>query len=354
MNVQAIINNISFPKTVDELEWFIKERGCFNVENILYDDRVEWTVPRWILPNDIVFYFHAKTAIQTIRRLEIEIEKNQELYDYDTLMDGLDRARRLYELYGGKIFAVSRVIGAPCHVDDESKIVHWKGRIYAEIGDIQILENPIDINDFSDFIMLSRQSAVTTVLGENFERLKRMISGTNKVPKYFMNSRANPIPLNTINDKNWLTLTQEYRRSFFLEIQFRRFYVDYLLREISDKKKIFSECACYREKKLVGYADNGIWFHKKLCFVEVKLNIDTERNIIEQLTKYTNVDYAILNKDEQYFDNIEQRYVFVIDTRHIGIFDTELKNISLMADLDMIKNKSDLCKLRNDMIAFIG
>ncbi|MDE5892721.1 MAG: hypothetical protein K2H45_07365, partial [Acetatifactor sp.] len=221
MNVQAIINNISFPKSIDELEWFIKEHGCFNVEDVLYDEIIEWTVPKWILPNDIVFFFHAKTAIQIIRRLENELVKNKEMYDYGILMDGLRHARKLYDLYGGKIFAVSRVIGAPFYVEEEGELVHWRGRIYAKIGDIQILENPVDISNFSDFIMISRQSAITAVLGENFEKLKKIVSAFNKVPNYFLDSKANPIPLNTINNKNWLKLTQEYRRSFFLEIQFR-------------------------------------------------------------------------------------------------------------------------------------
>lgn len=353
MNVQAIINNISFPKTIDELEWFIKDHGCFNVEDVLYDEITEWTVPKWILPNDIVFFFHAKTAIQIIRKLEIELERNRKQYDYDILMAGLKHARKLYNLYGGKIFAVSRVIGAPFYDKGESELIHWRGRIYAEIGDIQILENPVDISAFSDFIMVSRQSAITAVLGENFETLKKIVSATNKVPNYFMESKANPIPLNTINDKNWLKLTQKYRRSFFLEIQFRQFYVDYLLREIADKKKIYSECACYKEKKLVGYADNCIWFNKKLCFVEVKLNLDTERNIIEQLIKYSNVESVILEKENHTFNNIEQKYVIVIDTRNIGIFNVLAKQISIIADLDLIKDKSDLCNLRHDIITFM-
>lgn len=353
MNVQAIINNISFPKTIDELEWFIKDHGCFNVEDVLNDNITEWTVPKWILPNDIVFFFHAKTAIQIIRRLKIELEKNRPLYDYDILINGLKHARELYDLYGGKIFAVGRVIGAPFYVDDENEIVHWRGRIYAEIGDIQILENPIDISAFSNFIMLSRQSAITAVVGENFETLKKIISATNKVSHYFMESNANPLPLNDINNKNWLKLTQEYRRSFFLEIQFRQFYVNYLLKEIADKKKIFSECACYKKKKLVGYADNCIWFKSKLCFVEVKLNIEAEHSIIEQLTKYTNVDSTILDKDRRFFENIEQRYVIVIDTRNIGVFDTLSKTISIIADLDFIKDKEDLHNLRNNIITFM-
>lgn len=353
MNVQAIINNISFPKTIDELEWFIKEHGCFNVENVLYDGITVWTVPKWILPNDIVFFFHAKTAIQIIRKLEIELEKNRELYDYEILMNGLKHARTLYDLYGGKIFAVSRVIGDPFYIEEESEIVHWRGRIYAEIGYIQILANPIDISAFSDFIMLSRQSAITAVLGENFELLKKIISATNKVPRYFIKSKANPIPLNTINNKNWLKLTQEYKRSFFLEIQFRQFYVDYLLKEIADKKKIFSECACYKEKKLVGYADNCIWFNGKLCFVEVKLNFDTERNIIEQLIRYSDVESTILEKGKRSFDNIERKYVIVIDTRSIGVFNALSKQISIIANLDFVKDKSDLSDLRYNIIKFM-
>ena len=33
--VNAHINNISFPKTIEELETFIYEYGCYNVEDIL-------------------------------------------------------------------------------------------------------------------------------------------------------------------------------------------------------------------------------------------------------------------------------------------------------------------------------
>ena len=44
MNVQAFIDNISFPTTLVELEDFIDE---FNVEQILTVDETEWTAPKW-------------------------------------------------------------------------------------------------------------------------------------------------------------------------------------------------------------------------------------------------------------------------------------------------------------------
>lgn len=313
MNVQAIICNISFPKTTRELEWFIKENGCFNVEDILYDETVEWTVPQWALPGDIVFFFHAKTAIQIIRKLEIEIDRNRELYDYEILTDGLKRARKLYDLYGGKIFAVGRILGAPFYDEEFNQSeLHWRGRVYAEIGDIYIFENPVNINMFSGFIMISRQSSITAVFGENFELLKKLLSEMNKIPDYLIESRANPIPLNTINDE-----------------------------------------ACFRKGKLVGYVDNCICFNGQLCFVEVKLNFDTERNFIEQLLKYCNVEGVILEKGRNCCENIEQKFVIVIDTRRIGIFNSDSKNITFIANLDSLRTEKDLSALRYAILDFM-
>jgi hypothetical protein len=357
MNVQAIINNISFPKEIDELEYFVKEVGHFNVEDILLYDTVEWTMPKWAVANDIVFFFHAKTAIQTIRSLQSELKKNKEQYDYDILMEGLKHARELYDSYGGKIFAVGRVLGRPFYDDgDWQDGSHWTGRIYAEIGDIYIFEEPIDISEFSDFIMISRQSAITSVLGEDFDKLKNIILKKNELPFYLTDSTATPLPLNKINDDNWLNLTQEYRRNFFLEMQFRKFYVDYLLKEIADKKKIFSESACYKSNKLTGYADNCIWLNGKLCFVEVKLNFDVERNFTEQLMKYSYVDEIALRETERKYSAayIEQEHVIVVDTMSIGVFNAQIQQIDILSDLDILKNKSDLINLKHNIIGIIN
>lgn len=52
--VQSFINNISFPKTLDELYYFIRERNSFDVESVLYDEVVWWTSPKWTKIGDIV------------------------------------------------------------------------------------------------------------------------------------------------------------------------------------------------------------------------------------------------------------------------------------------------------------
>ena len=113
MNVQAFLNNISFPKTLDELEYFAER---FNVEEILNVKETEWTAPKWAVKGDIVFFFHAKTAIQKITMLETKLkqEKGERLEENTrTLWTALQRARKLYKVYGGKIFAIGQISDRP-------------------------------------------------------------------------------------------------------------------------------------------------------------------------------------------------------------------------------------------------
>ena len=72
--VNAHINNISFPNTIEELENFIFENGMYNVENILYDETVIWTVPRSSKIGDVVLFFHAKTANEYLYPLKLRAQ----------------------------------------------------------------------------------------------------------------------------------------------------------------------------------------------------------------------------------------------------------------------------------------
>jgi uncharacterized membrane protein len=43
--INAHINNISFPKTIDELETFIYDHGCYNVEDVILTMLMStWTI----------------------------------------------------------------------------------------------------------------------------------------------------------------------------------------------------------------------------------------------------------------------------------------------------------------------
>ena len=130
--------------------------------------------PVWAVEGDIVFFFHAKTAIQRITKLETEMKKEKEWMkesdwfemfgdalgnyeqvslDDDIRWQALQRARELYKKYGGKIFAVGRISGRPYYDNQEyDDMYHWSSRVYAPIDRIYVLQQPIDISEFSDFL----------------------------------------------------------------------------------------------------------------------------------------------------------------------------------------------------------
>lgn len=372
MNVQAFIDNISFPKSLEELDWFIDE---FDVEQVLTVSETEWTAPKWTVKGDIVFFYHAKTAIQWISKLETKIKKErnrtednifpllfgeafkktmEESFqkDCDAQLDALQRGRKLYKKYGGKIFAIGQVSGRPIYDSQEGdEVLHWASRFYAPIDKIYVLQNPIDISEFSNFIFLSRQSAITPVVGNDFERLKNLIATKNEIPKYLKESAAIPLPLQKINAENWLEITKHYRRLFQLEIQFRRFYVDYFLRALGDQKKFYAECQCYKNGKRTGFADNAIKIGGKWCFVEVKLNVNAEQHLSAQLQKYSQVEGMIAKEEEvRPQEKLWQNCVLVIDTENFYRYDALSDKLDVIKNLDEIHGEEDIKYLRDEII----
>ena len=133
-------------------------------------------------------------------------------------------------------------------------------------------------------------------------------------------------------------------------MQFRKFYVDYLLSAISDQKKIFSECACYRKGKPTGYVDNCILFNKRWVPVEVKLNFDAERDLISQLKQYTDVERIVLERGRECDEKIDRQFVIIIDVTRIGVFDGYNEKITMVTEIDELKTISDLMMLRSQLI----
>ena len=345
--VNAHINNISFPKTIEQLEDFIYEHGCYNVEDVIneaVDGYTIWTVPRSSVVGDIVLYFHAKTAIQWIRKLETATKVlDPAMHDQKLLVEWLQRARDLYSLYGGKIFAIGRIGSRPEKEDELEFQNHWSGRVYADVKDLYLLENPIDISEFNSFILVSRQSAITPLPSREFEELKSLIKSRNhNVPKWFLESRIGDNMLSKVSQNNFLEITTSYRKRFPLEINFRSYYVDYFLKTLSGKN-VYRECQCYTARTPLARVDNVFEFDGKRILLEVKLNIELEDDLISQLHQYIFADYISLsNTPNNNTTDFEKDFMFVIDVYSMYKYNVKSNKLTRIFDLDEIKSKDDI------------
>ena len=360
--VQAVINNISFPKSLEELFKVETVHGRFNVEDIFFDlengGYTEWTMPKWCKTGDIVFFMHTKTAKATISKLKTVLRASKDDYnaeDYAILSSALERGTELYQQYGGKIFAMGKVCESPFYDkgEDFDFDPHWKSKIYAPIDSLYCFQEPIDISEFNIFIMLSRGGAITGVFGKVFEALKALIMSKNAVPRYLEESIAMPIPLAKITGDNWIQVASQYRRSFFLEKQFRAYYVDYLLESLGDRKGFFMECPCIKQGRKPSFVDNVILLDEKYLPVEVKLNIYAEKDLIGQLRKYCALDALVLDKKKNRFaafDKLFNRGVLTIDTDAVYWYSDLNQSIRQIWTLDSVSNKQDILDLREQII----
>lgn len=357
--VQAYISNISFPNSLDEVYDYAHS---FDMDEIIrggddgiYEDRkTSWTAPKWCKKGDIVFFMHAKTANTKIHRLKKELLNYKDLYSnsaFWTRMNALIRAKKIYDIYGGKIFAIGKISGEPTYEETDNENLHWKSKIYASIDDIFLLENPIDISEFNAEIMVSRQSSITPVFGEKFDFIKNLILKKNNiVEKYFIDSVAEPMPLYRLDDKNWLKVVNCHRRGFFLEAQFRTFYVDRFLKILGDTKVFYKECGCKKENKHITFVDNVIKMNGKYLPVEIKLSVPAEKNINFQLASYCNLNQVCLTTGKIATDDIYKNNVLVIDTDKIYIYYNKKKILREVIELDNIKSNKDIIRLREIII----
>lgn len=347
--VNAYINNISFPTSIEELETFINEHGMYNVEEVLCYPEVCWTVPRSSKIGDIVLFYHAKTAISRITALAAKVKMLPDGSDHSKtlLMDWLERARGLFKMYGGKVFAVARITGSPEYwktEDNAANPYHWHGRIYADVGDIVVLDSPVDIHEFNSFIKVSRQSAITPLPAAEFNKLRCIIQSRNEnLPNYFLRCQIGCYSLSHINRDNFLAVTQMYRRRFLLEIDFRSYYVDYLLKSLVGHQ-FWQECRCHTEGKPNCFVDNVFKFANQYFLLEVKLNIQMEKNLSGQLRQYINADHIYLEKGtlKEEITDFERKYMYVIDTNAFYRYDAATDQLIELVRLDYVTSVNEI------------
>ena len=85
--------------------------------------------------------------------------------------------------------------GGPEYVEPDDvfdTIFHWKSRTYSAIDNIHILENPIDISTFRDYIFISRAGAITPLFDHEFDRLREDIGRVNLIPEYVKRGKKIP------------------------------------------------------------------------------------------------------------------------------------------------------------------
>ncbi len=368
--VQSFIANCSFANSLEEFQLDLDYWGYFNYECVFYDEEFMWTSPKWAKLGDIVFFYHTKKALINIASLQKKLKTQKETMSperYDTLEHGLKRARENFEKFGGKIFAIGQVCenfeetadDDPFGIDD-NELNHWGSRNYVCMSNICILDNPVSMEEFSDFIVLSPGGSYTMVLGEQFEKLRELILEKNKdqenIPYYFRKSLALKFTLSDMNDCNWMQLDNAVRKEFTWKTQFQSYYTDFLLKAIGDTKKNWRRCR-FTKNGVENDAcmDQIISFNRKYLAVRILFPNLSEKISYGNFEKYCSPIEIFLDKDKKV--DVNQVYaenVLVIDTEKISLYDAKTHSLSIIQLLDDLRTVDDITKLKDKLSAALS
>lgn len=332
------------------------EDNLFLVEKILisedYEDGLIWTAPRWARKNDVVLFYCAKTGNVRISQLRKQLREDDYYNNkqHKLIETWIEKANSLFKTYGGRILAVGKLSSDPYYLSssefDNPDVVHYNMNMWADIGNICVFENMIHITQVNSYISIVRQAAITPLFGEAYEQLKIEINKKNKIPTYYAESVSVAMPLYKIKADNWLEVNCEHGRKYRFESQFRTFYVDYFLKLLSDNGLVYRECPCLGAiSSHPSYADNVILLNGYYLPVEVKLNINIEKDIVGQVKKYCNLKKLFLNSNTYQLAPIDKTVrtkVLIFDLNNLYWYDDNIGEITEEISLDEVQDESDI------------
>jgi hypothetical protein len=102
------------------------------------------------------------------------VNEAKRLGNRDLILFAEEQKEKYYRCHG-KILAIGKVVDQPRQDVSEFEYQYWRSPWYARIEQIEILEKPVDISDFRDFITVSRTGAITKLTVEQEEKLLQLI-----------------------------------------------------------------------------------------------------------------------------------------------------------------------------------
>lgn len=298
--VQSYICSVTFPDTLEDVLNMVagnkfKAAWATDIDTLLNfqaTDSIFWTAPKWITEGDIVFFYHTKRALRRTERLLAEAKADHPRKR--NLIKLLERAWQTAEAYSGKFFACASVAGATERFSGLNK--HFISPHFAPLREVHTFDEPLPQDAFADYIKIGR-STVTPLYKREFNGIRKLLSVGNALPDFLRDAVAGGDGFKDVNAKNWASISRAPDTKFIHEAQLRSYFLDFFLNELKDKgTSILEECECFRGAKNTGRVDYFVKVSGHWIPVEAKLSIAHEKDVLNQVAKYTNVDAFVPKK----------------------------------------------------------
>ncbi|PWI46992.1 hypothetical protein CEE45_13900 [Candidatus Heimdallarchaeota archaeon B3_Heim] len=288
-----------------------------------------WTLPKSVLQGDILLFQYSLGSRRRFLQVkkELYIKGLDQKYDWASLQlfeySGIIEQAREYVIaqeeivlkHCGKYLASAVVTGSSFYYVDD--YVQQGGRIFASYGQVHLFENPLSVvgptslvKELPEFASHGPVSFRVFKSQKNLDFLLECLRKTNNtLPDYLTGIDLSPSLMGTkITKHNWLDLLPTLR-GFLYEDQMRFMFTDFFLKALADGK-VFTEKTVVKPRSK-GIVDYIIQIGDILIPIEIKLNIQTEADFLEQILKYTGPAKIQLTNSESI--SLEHSVVVAID-----------------------------------------
>lgn len=216
------------------------------------------------------------------------------------------------------------------------------------------------MDDYKDFISINMFGSITTVFGEKFTQLQKLILEKNKdmgdeIPYYFRKSTPAAIAPVDLDEENWMKLDSGYRSKFNLKHKYQKYYTDYVLKAIGDTMKIGINCRYSKPGLDDAFMDNVILFDKRRLPVKIFIKeVRTDKDF-EILENHCHASEIFISNDKPVSaSKIYTDKVLVIDKKQIAVYDSLKEEIQPVQQLDELKTVEDIAILKQKLSAALS
>lgn len=210
-------------------------------------------------------------------------------------MNSLLQSTEFIEKYNRHLVGVAKITSIAAYGSG----VGFRGRNYAEIdsANFHFFENPLPLDFLKTLPIVINGPTVYSLVGDKSKRIVDELRKSNTLPDWLESMTFGDTLYSHITKDNWLntlpttSIVIDSTVTSSPEQLLRFHFFNHLVKSIADHKStIIEESAHWRNGKLSGYSDylfqvNGTWVP-----FEAKVNVNSERNILEQVKKYTESD----------------------------------------------------------------
>jgi hypothetical protein len=348
--VQAFIFRVTLPSAFDELAEQVRNDGLdtgsafgmSDIERLAETETVHWSAPKHAMSGDVVLFQVSANARPRARRMRPMLDAMLD----DGAWMGMDAAVGYGDQYAGSIIAIGRIDGAIR--SGKAISAHVKSRSFAPVTDLTPVIPPFSVVGhpvWSEWPEFQPQGPVQYRQFASDQRYQHFMAELETTLRRPLPSWTRAAPVTTgsgnVSKSTWMQLARKADAGYAHEVGVHQMYADWLLRDLSDQRRLYDEVDAYTGTKSHGRVDNVILVSRVPVPVEVKIRASALPDLFEQLNRYSTAE--TLRKGDKTFPERIHDIVLVVDQDGIYITDESTRTLPApaIARIDTTKRRID-------------